>query len=236
MVPHNTPPHTPVWCPQPPPAPPLPRPPAAGLLPLPRPHNKHFQSPGQNGSKNKYCNGAPHPRSDISKQHRFCRRKPDDSPVMQEFHKHRFQFEVEDICDHVLEFAKDQDGSRFIQQKLECVDADDKQMVFDELAPEIYPLMNHKYGNYIIQKFFELGSNEQKIILVEKLQGNVLYLTLQLYGCRVVEKAIETLSPELQVGLKKVLARIIAIVCYFDNIIHCRLKLSVSWWTTLWTA
>ena len=196
---------------------PLPRPPAAGPLPLPRPHNKHFQSPGQNGSKKTYRNhyGAPHPRSDRPKQHRFCPRKPDDSPVMQEFRRLHFHFEVEDIRSHVLEFAKDQHGSRFIQQKLECVDADEKQMIFDELAAEIYPLMNHKYGNYVIQKYFEFGSDEQKIVLVENLQGNVLYLTLELYGCRVVQKAIETLPPELQVGLKKVLTRIILIALLF---------------------
>lgn len=72
-------------------------------------------------------------------------------------------------------------------------------MIFDELTPEIYPLMNDKYGNYVIQKYFEFGSDEQKLVLVEKLQGNVLYLTLEVYGCRVIQKAIETLPPEFQV-------------------------------------
>jgi hypothetical protein len=39
------------------------------------------------------------------------------------------------------------------------VDADEKQMIFDELTPEIYLLMNDKYGNYVIQKYFEFGSD-----------------------------------------------------------------------------
>ena len=121
---------------------------------------------------------------------------------MLEFRRLHHQFELDDIRCHVLEFAKDQYGSRFIQQKLECVDADEKQMIFDELSHEIYPLMNHKYANYVIQKFFEFGSDEQKIVLVQKLQGNVLFLTLEVYGCRVIQKAIETLPPEYQVGMR----------------------------------
>ena len=144
-------------------------------------------------------NGTAPPRGDRPKQYRSNFRKPDDSPVMQEFRRVHIQFELDDIRGHVLEFARDQHGSRFIQQKLECVDADEKQMIFDELSPEIYLLMNHKYGNYVIQKYFEFGSDEQKLVLVEKLQGKVLYLTLEVYGCRVIQKAIETLPPEFQV-------------------------------------
>ncbi len=34
-------------------------------------------------------------------------------------------------------------------------------MIFDELTPEIYLLMNDKYGtcSYVIQKYFEFGSD-----------------------------------------------------------------------------
>ena len=147
----------------------------------------------------------PLPHSDRAKQNRAYSHKPDDSPVMQEFRRFHVQFELDDIHGHVLEFSRDRLGSIFIQQKLECVDADEKQMIFDELTPEIYPLMNNKYGNYVIQKYFEFGSDEQKLVLVEKLQGNVLYLTLEVYGSRVIQKAIETLPPEFQVGLKHAL-------------------------------
>lgn len=118
---------------------------------------------------------------------------------MREFRRCHLQFELEDIRRHVIEFAKDQYGSRFIQRKLECVDADEKQMIFDELVPELSLMMNHKFGNYVVQKYFEFGSDEQKIVLVQQLQGNVLFLTGEVYGCRVIQKAIETLPPEFQV-------------------------------------
>ena len=118
---------------------------------------------------------------------------------MQNFRKNHLRFQLMDIRNNVVEFAKDQYGSRFIQQKLECVDSDQKQMIFAELTPEICQMMNHKYANYVIQKFFEFGSDEQKIVLVEKLQGNVLFLAFEVYGCRVIQKAVETLPPEYQV-------------------------------------
>ena len=225
MLSHVTPPPPPVWYPQQqspqlPAALQAPRPPPPSVTlgpPVPRPlhpHNKpHFQSPagsGRNGSSPKktalHRNGtAPPPppsrmRSDRPKQCRAAYScKPDNSHVMQEFRRIHARFELDDIRGYVLEFARDRHGSRFIQQKLERVDADEKQMIFDELTPEIYPLMNDKYGNYVIQKYFEFGSDEQKLVLVEKLQGNVLYLTLEVYGCRVIQKAIETLPPEFQV-------------------------------------
>lgn len=46
------------------------------------------------------------------------------------------------------------------------------------------------FGNYVIQKFFEHGTNEQKRILADKLVGNVLTLSLQMYGCRVIQKVL----------------------------------------------
>ena len=103
------------------------------------------------------------------------------------------------IPTHVLELVKDPHGSRFIQEKMESFGADMRKTIFDELTPEMRQLMNHKYANYVVQKYFEIGSDEQKLFLVQTLQGHVLYLTLQMYGCRVIQKAVETLPPEFQV-------------------------------------
>ncbi|KAE8679445.1 Pumilio-like protein 2 [Hibiscus syriacus] len=74
-----------------------------------------------------------------------------------------------DIVDHVVEFSTDQYGSRFIQQKLETA------------------LMTDVFGNYIIQKFFEHGTESQRAELAGQLIGHVLSLSLQMYGCRALE-------------------------------------------------
>uniref|UniRef100_A0A5K3FEU5 PUM-HD domain-containing protein n=1 Tax=Mesocestoides corti TaxID=53468 RepID=A0A5K3FEU5_MESCO len=110
---------------------------------------------------------------------------------------------LQDLAGHIVEFAQDQYGSRFIQQKLEQASAVDKTAVFREVLPHSYSLMTDVFGNYVIQKFFELGTPEQKQILVHRIRGQVLTLSLQMYGCRVIQKAIESVGLETQISIVK---------------------------------
>lgn len=107
--------------------------------------------------------------------------------------------DLSDVEGHVVDFAKDQHGSRFIQQKLEQCSNEEKEMVFREVLPSSYSLITDVFGNYVIQKFFEFGTLDQKTTLVERLHGHVPALSLHTYGCRVIQKAIESVPPTLQV-------------------------------------
>uniref|UniRef100_A0A3P9ATK4 Pumilio RNA binding family member 2 n=1 Tax=Maylandia zebra TaxID=106582 RepID=A0A3P9ATK4_9CICH len=51
--------------------------------------------------------------------------------------------------------------SRFIQQKLERATPAERQMVFGEILQAAYQLMTDVFGNYVIQKFFEVGITAQ---------------------------------------------------------------------------
>lgn len=109
--------------------------------------------------------------------------------------KHRLKYHsitltntLQDITGHFVEFSGDQNGSRFIQQKLESANSDEKQAVFEEILPNVMQLMQDVFGNYVIQKFFEHGDQTQKKILANKMKGHVLSLSLGMYGCRVVQK------------------------------------------------
>lgn len=57
------------------------------------------------------------------------------------------------------------------------------------------------FGNYVVQKFFEHGTQEHKKLLGDKLVTHVLSLSLQMYGCRVIQKAIEVIDVDLQARL-----------------------------------
>ncbi|KAF5099679.1 hypothetical protein D0Z00_001562 [Geotrichum galactomycetum] len=70
-------------------------------------------------------------------------------------------------------------------------------------SPLSQPLMTDVFGNYVIQKFFELGNQVQKSIIAKQMEGNVLRLSLQMYGCRVVQKAIEHVLTDQQAVLIK---------------------------------
>jgi len=108
--------------------------------------------------------------------------------------KSRNQWSIHDIKGYIVEFCLDQNGSRFIQQRLEVADPDEKEAVMDEVIPAIHDLLNDVFGNYVVQKLFEFGTESLLKDLKGALEGNMLKLSLQMYGCRVTQKALESLS------------------------------------------
>ncbi|KAF3925652.1 hypothetical protein ABW21_db0208152 [Orbilia brochopaga] len=127
------------------------------------------------------------------------------SMLLEDFRKNAKtkRYELKDIYNHVVEFSGDQHGSRFIQQKLESANSDEKDVIFSEIRPNALQLMTDVFGNYVIQKFFEHGNQLQKAMLAKQMEGHVLKLSLQMYGCRVVQKALEHVLTEQQATLIK---------------------------------
>ncbi|KAG2530534.1 hypothetical protein JM18_001656 [Phytophthora kernoviae] len=105
------------------------------------------------------------------------------------------------IKGHLFIFAKDQTGSRFIQQKLEKADDQLKAEAFNEIFPNSLLLMTDVFGNYVIQKFLEYGTLQQQQLLVELMTSNMISLALQVYGCRVIQRALEVTQVDEQLSL-----------------------------------
>jgi mRNA-binding protein PUF3 len=117
------------------------------------------------------------------------------SVLLEEFRsnsKSNKRYELKDIYEHVVEFSGDQHGSRFIQQKLETANSDEKEQLFREIQPNALQLMTDVFGNYVIQKLFEHGNQIQKKMLAEQMKNHVMELSMQMYGCRVVQKVSPT--------------------------------------------
>ncbi|KIX10017.1 uncharacterized protein Z518_01098 [Rhinocladiella mackenziei CBS 650.93] len=128
------------------------------------------------------------------------------SAVLEDFRmnsKTNKRYELKDIYNYVVEFSGDQHGSRFIQQKLETANSDEKEQIFKEIQPNVLQLMTDVFGNYVIQKLFEHGNQSQKKILANQMKGHVLHLSMQMYGCRVVQKAFEHVLTDQQASLVK---------------------------------
>jgi len=119
------------------------------------------------------------------------------SPLLDEFRatKNR-DWTMHQIAGHVVEFCQDQNGSRFIQQRLELGDPAEQQIVVCEVIPAIRRLRNDVFGNYVVQKLLDFGTAQVKSSIRDTLEGEMLQLSLQMYGCRVVQKALEALSEE----------------------------------------
>ena len=54
--------------------------------------------------------------------------------------------------------------------------------------------MQDVFGNYVIQKLFEIGDSRQMSLMVKKMEGKVLPLSMHMYGCRVRHNNDDTFS------------------------------------------
>jgi pumilio RNA-binding family len=105
--------------------------------------------------------------------------------------KNNRDWTVCDIKGHVVQFCQDQNGSRFIQQRLEIGDDVEKLIVMTEVLPEVVRLRNDVFGNYVVQKLLGFGTDKMKEDLRHTMTGEMVQLSMQIYGCRVVQKALE---------------------------------------------
>jgi len=99
-----------------------------------------------------------------------------------------------DVRGHISEFCQDQNGSRFIQQRLEVADTPEKEVILNEVLTSIECLRNDVFGNYVVQKLFDHGTDSMRVKLKLSMVGQVDQLSRHMYGCRVVQKALETLK------------------------------------------
>ena len=101
-----------------------------------------------------------------------------------------------DVKGHIVEFCQDQNGSRFVQQRLEIAKEAEMALITSEILPSVHTLRNDVFGNYVVQKLFDHGNHEIRSTLKEGLRGQMLSLSSQMYGCRVVQKAIEKVEDD----------------------------------------
>lgn len=104
------------------------------------------------------------------------------------------EWQLSEIKSNVVEFATDQHGSRFIQQKLELASSEDKESILKEALTDAQRLMTDVFGNYVVQKLLDHGGHSAVTLIASDLEGRMLALSLHMYGCRVVQKALEVLE------------------------------------------
>ncbi|ORZ16322.1 armadillo-type protein [Absidia repens] len=85
----------------------------------------------------------------------------------------------------------DQQSSVFLQQRLKTSSVEQRQIIFECIYREAYGLMTNRFGNFLVQRIFELGTPEQIRLLAHTMKGRVLALTCEHFGCHVVQKALD---------------------------------------------
>lgn len=170
--------------------------PAINVIPATSNHNSKTRSPYKGSTRNS--------GNDRSRKNNRTKSNGLNDPntsnassVLEEFRAEKNRsWTAFDAKGHIVEFCQDQNGSRFIQQRLEIAKEAEKTFILSEILPEIHKLRIDIFGNYVVQKLFDFGTPEMINEVKETIAGNMLTLSNQIYGCRVVQKALEIVSDE----------------------------------------
>ncbi|KAK4476992.1 hypothetical protein RD792_016193, partial [Penstemon davidsonii] len=116
--------------------------------------------------------------------------------------RHRRSYSsLEDLRGRILFVAKDQEGCRFLQKTFEDGKPEEIYMIYLELKDHIRELMVDQFGNYLIQKIFEVCSEEQMnqlLMMVVKDERSLVSICHDSHGTRAMQKMIETLTTREQ--------------------------------------
>jgi hypothetical protein len=90
----------------------------------------------------------------------------------------------------IAEMARDQNGCRVLQSRLEEGELYSVNEIFDEVIDYILGLLVDPFGNYLCQKLMEVVSAEQLGKIIANLAPHVLEIGMNMHGTRAVQKLI----------------------------------------------
>jgi len=114
-----------------------------------------------------------------------------EDPLLMEYKMTGKRAAVEDLKGHVVAFALDSHGSRFLQYQMEMAREEERDALISEVLPHAALLMQDTFGNYVLQNFLEHASKESRRVLADTMRGSMLKLSMQAHGCRVVQRALD---------------------------------------------
>ncbi|KAG4300707.1 hypothetical protein PCANB_003049 [Pneumocystis canis] len=110
------------------------------------------------------------------------------------------------IVDRIV-YYNDQQASIFLQQKLKLAPAEQKHTIIDAIVAQAYPLMLNRFGNFLVQRCFEHGTQEHIDGIASAIRGNVLTLSMDAFGCHVVQKAFDNVAEDVKAAMVSELLR-----------------------------
>ncbi|ORZ17150.1 armadillo-type protein [Absidia repens] len=109
---------------------------------------------------------------------------------------------LDDFKGHLYELAKDQNGCRFLQRKIEDTSQNNAQAIlaiYEEIHEHFVELMTNSFGNYLCQKLLERCDSQQRDKIVDIVAPDIVNISLNMHGTRAVQKLIEFLSTPDQI-------------------------------------
>ncbi|KAL4348170.1 hypothetical protein GQ457_17G003320 [Hibiscus cannabinus] len=103
---------------------------------------------------------------------------------------------LNELKGQVCAVAKDQNGCRLLQKRLEHEIISDEEigMIFMEVKDQLHVLMVHRFANYFIQKLFKASNQEirtQLLLLLVRSPPRFLEVCTDVHGSRTVQKFLD---------------------------------------------
>ncbi|KAJ3337496.1 hypothetical protein HDU93_000989 [Gonapodya sp. JEL0774] len=128
----------------------------------------------------------------------------------------------------------DQPASLLLQQKLKGpADPAQRGAIFEAVAERAVALMCSKFGNFLVQKYFECGTRDQMGHLTQEIKTHILSISTDRYGSHVVQKAIETIEDESKMVLVQEMLRLVPETLTNQFACHCWQRIFEIKWRSL---
>ncbi|KAJ3390000.1 hypothetical protein HDU84_008059 [Entophlyctis sp. JEL0112] len=95
--------------------------------------------------------------------------------------------------------TQDQPASLLLQQKLKTTNFEARALIIDAILHQAIDLIKNRFGNFLVQRCFEVGDGEQINMLTSAMLGSIVNLSSDRFGCHVVQKALDVCSDSLKV-------------------------------------
>ncbi|XP_004501537.3 pumilio homolog 12-like [Cicer arietinum] len=107
----------------------------------------------------------------------------------------------DDFRGRVYSLAKDQHGSRILQEVIKKFGSEGVSYIFSELVNHVTELMIDPFGNYVVQKMVEICNEDQQtriVLMVTYHSFQLIRICLSPHGSRAVEKLLENVTTREQ--------------------------------------
>jgi hypothetical protein len=96
---------------------------------------------------------------------------------------------------HFISMARDRQGSRFLQQRINDCTPRERKLIFESLLPVLGELVMDPTSNYVIQKLCEYMNPDQELHLLQFFLSDLHTVIDHQNGCRVLQKFMDHASP-----------------------------------------
>lgn len=122
----------------------------------------------------------------------------DRANPLQQFKSTSEEPTVDVLVQNILHFARDSQGSRFLQQKMETATVDERVLLVEGIRNHIVELSCHPFGNYVVQNFFKHATKSQMVLMTHQFFGSIKKISNDTHGCRAIQFALEIVSLPLR--------------------------------------